>query len=1176
VRHGASTAALSSKRLGSLAPWRTRMAARRSRTQWKLLVVVTAVAVTACTLITTLGVLVTSTEDGAVRGALTSASADSTVVSVTIRQPHDTVSETADVVAGVIESTLGGALLQTPVTSAITHMAVIPRTGQLYGLGYFGEFDQIAGNATLIDGQWPTLAPITEPEPETEPETEPGAEPDAEQGAPTSDEGTKDATRALPPLEVAIPLSAATALELAVGDSLQLAPGVGRTSETVVIVGIFEPLKPGTLYWSSDWLDGTGHDPSYPVPGSGGGLATDASGPFIAATGSFDSRGVDVSRLVVRATPDLAETGVADLIPLLDQLNMANNTIPVALGDIGEEVSYNSNLTTILKSVSAALTVTRGTVLVVSLLLLALATVALTHTARMINEARESERNLMRARGADTRQLVSLAAIEATAIAIVAVAASAPLARLLYLHLAQRPEMAAAGMGADPGIALSTWLTAMAVSFLFAVVLIAPVIRPGGTFHEGEQSQSRSAKASGLQRSGIDIAIVAVAGIAYWQLLLYKSPVGDTATLAVDPILAAGPVLVLLAGALMSVRLVPLVARLAEFVAARGRGVVRPLAAWEIGRRSHKVTAAILLLTLAIAIGTFSQSYLATWKQSQLDQASYAFGPPARVQSDRALGSGETLRHPPTNDGNPQPVVRRDAIVGGPEMLDRNFDIEGTEAVLVATTGAARNMLVRDDVSGESASIIADTLAESNPESMGSQLADGVVGISGTVAVESLDELVGVTATIRAILEHSSGLLTTLELGSVPVDGSLNSLSGMIADSELPIAGESLRLVGFQAVLVVNEEEAKDASNGFSASALLITDLTSLSPGENAEAALVETPIDVDREAAWFSSGDSYARSIGVGAFARDGWQIALQFTVPPGMTEGTYSVAHIGWPGAGTIRAIVDQGLADTLRTQAGDMLTLAIGGVTYPISIAAVVPNIPGGGAARSFDPLSIGTANAGPANDTILVDQQMLARSLIQAGVPSAAIDEWWVDVPSGQGAEYTDALASSGEGLTAQSVDVLAASMQEHPLRVANQAAVWLVIAGAAILAAVGFSVHATGTLRSRAVEFAQLRAVGLSRRRIIGAVAVESLLISIFSLAFGVGIGVLLAWLVGPLVGASADGTPPVPEVAVQLPFAEMSLFAGELLIVVFLIMAVTSHAQRRADPASVLRQAEER
>ncbi len=1154
-------------KLRVLAPWRTRMAARRSRTQWRLLVVVTAVAIAACTLVTTLGVLVTATEDGAVRGSLTSATEESTAISVTLREPREGIAETTDQVAGVIDTTLGGALSEAPVTAAITAMGIIPRSGELYGLAYFGEFDDIANNATLVSGDWPALAAVPEPGGD--------GDADADVGDDTEEERSLDQSD-LPTLDVAIPETAATELALEVGDSLWISPGVGRTPAEVKIVGIYAATSPGGVFWSPDFLSGNGFDPKYVVPGSGGGLATDATGPLIAATGSFDARGVDVARLVVRSSPDLSDTGVSELVPLLDRLREANDTVPVALGEIAEEVSYRTSLNAVLGSVSAALTVTRGTVLVVSLLLLALATVALTQTARLLNEARMSERNLMRARGADTKQLVSMAVIEAATVAIITVLASAPLARLVYLALAARPEMSAAGMGADPGIALSSWVTALAVATLFAVVLVAPVLRNSGTFHDGEQAQARSAKSSGLQRSGIDVAIVAVAGIAYWQLLIYQSPVGDTTTLAVDPVLAAGPVLVLLAGALMCVRLVPLVARAAEFLAARGRGVVRPLAAWEVGRRSQKVTSVILLLTLALAVGTFSQSFLATWKQSQLDQAAYAFGPSARVQSEQIRSAGETLRHPPTDQGDPQPVVRRGAIIAGVEALDQAFEPDGVDAVLVATTGAARNMLVREGVSGDSGPMIAQTLAEENPPSQGVSLAEGAVGLSATIAVESEEKLDAASAIVRAVLEHPSGLLTTVELGSVPLDGSENTLSGEFGETELPAAGTALRLVGFQAIVVVDEDGLSHMSQGFSPSTLLVKDLESLAPGASIDDPHEKSPIEVDEDIAWFSSGDSYARIFPIGATKRDGWQIALGFTVPPAMREGSIVVTIIGWPAAGTLRAVLDQDLADTLRTQAGSILTLAIGGTTYPISIAAVVPNIPGGGTARSFDPLSIGTANSGAVNDTILVDQQMFARSLIQSGAASAAVDEWWVDLDGGEGEAYTEAIAQSGTGLSAQSAEVLARDMQQHPLRVANQAALWLVIGGAALLAAVGFSVHATGSLRSRAVEFAQLRAVGLSRRRIVGVVAVESLLISTFGALFGVGIGVLLAYLVGPLVGASADGTPPVPEVSVQLSFAEMALFAGELFVVVLLIMVAAAHTQRRADPATVLRQAEER
>src|SRR5665647_2120553 len=108
------------------------------------------------------------------------------------------------------------------------------------------------------------------------------------------------------------------------------------------------------------------------------------------------------------------------------------------------------------------------------------------------------------------------------------------------------------------------------------------------------------------------------------------------------------------------------------------------------------------------------------------------------------------------------------------------------------------------------------------------------------------------------------------------------------------------------------------------------------------------------------------------------------------------------------------------------------------------------------------------------------------------------------------------------------------MQQHPLRVATQAGLWLVALAAALLAAVGFGVHATVTLRARAVEFAQLRAIGLSRRSLTAVVGAESLLLCLLGGTFGIGIGALL----GPLGAVSADGTPPIPSVVVHIPWAD--------------------------------------
>src|SRR5690606_112513 len=115
-----------------------------------------------------------------------------------------------------------------------------------------------------------------------------------------------------------------------------------------------------------------------------------------------------------------------------------------------------------------------------------------------------------------------------------------------------------------------------------------------------------------------------LAGLAFWQLSIYRSPVvSGEGPPRLDPLLAAGPALALLAGALLAARIVPLAARLMETLARSARRAVTPLAAWEVARRPVRARSAVLLLTLSLSVGVFAAGFMSTWSRSQEDQALY-------------------------------------------------------------------------------------------------------------------------------------------------------------------------------------------------------------------------------------------------------------------------------------------------------------------------------------------------------------------------------------------------------------------------------------------------------------------------------------------------------------------------------------------------------------------------
>jgi ABC-type antimicrobial peptide transport system permease subunit len=114
-------------------------------------------------------------------------------------------------------------------------------------------------------------------------------------------------------------------------------------------------------------------------------------------------------------------------------------------------------------------------------------------------------------------------------------------------------------------------------------------------------------------------------------------------------------------------------------------------------------------------------------------------------------------------------------------------------------------------------------------------------------------------------------------------------------------------------------------------------------------------------------------------------------------------------------------------------------------------------------------------------------------------------------------------------------------------------------------------HSAAALRARRIELAQLRAIGLTRGGLLTLVSAESLLLCALGVVFGVSIGILLAFLVGPLVAVSPSGTAPVPSVIVTLPTVAIGLLILEMVAVLGLVMVAVARAQRYTSPADLLR-----
>ena len=1122
---------VSGTRRGRLQAWPLRVTRVRLTSAWRLLLVVLAVSILAATAVASLGLLAVTTEQGGVHASVTALPTTDTTLEVDLVAPTASVAATTKLASGAVQKVLGADVPITSQANAFTEIDSVDALDAAGALTYFAQLDGIRPNSTLVAGRWAPAASVS-------------------------------ANAQVP---VAIPEAAAKKYGLKVGSTfvVEVAKPHGfgdHIPRTAVVAGIFRAKDPTGAYWGRDPLHGIGNTPNYPIPDSSLQQSEDAFGPLVVAPGSLDAATIQVQSLDVFVVPNLSSVTVDDLGPLINRLEDGDDTVTAHIGYVANQVDFTSNLAQPLEQIASNLVVTRSTVVVVILLLLVLAIAALIGTARLLADARAGERALMRARGASRAQILGLATLEALVIAVLTTIISPFLARLSYLVVASQPAVVAAQMPKDSGLPAIGWELAGGVGLVFAIVLIAPLLGRPTTFVEGEQRKTRQRRSSGLMRSGLDLGVVVVAAIAYWQLQTYRTPVTGSASLAIDPVLVGAPAVVLLAGALVCARLVPLVARFAERFGARSRGAVGPLATWELGRRSQRAIAAILLLTIALAVGTFGESFLATWRQSQVDQAALAVGPPVRVPATTGDADAQARALKAGAVGAAQPVIRRVAGVNGPNAgYDQSTD--ETQAVVLGLTGSARKMLDTGRLADEGGAAISEALVTGGARTTTTSIAlpGSVAGLSGTVQVGTpKTAIAGVSASIFALLEDRDGVLSTVSLGSAPVDGLPHALSGT-----LPKTTTGLRFVGFQAFVDETNQATYVDTYPDTPADILVKDLAVTHPSGS-------TPIAPAVRARWFGDSPAGAGDRPSTGTVPAGWQLRLGVVIPAKVGQSSAIFVLMGWSPVGQIPAVVSAGLAKTIGVHRYSNFSLVLPDGSLTASVAAIAPLVPG---SADYSKLTPSTASGADSKSTgaVVVDLSALERALAQSGVSGNFVDEWWVNVAPGGGQHYLDLHPAKVGGQPAVSREVLGQGMQQDPLRIETQAALWLAIFAAAILAAVGFAVHTTATMRSRGLEFAQLRAVGLARRLLVALVAAESALLGALGLIFGIAVGAALSWLTGPIVAVSPDGSPAVPSVVVIIPWLGVAVFALVIVAVLGVIVLVVANDQRRISPAGILR-----
>ncbi|MFG2328696.1 FtsX-like permease family protein [Streptomyces sp. NPDC048604] len=991
------------------------------------------------------------------------------------------------------------------------------------------------------------------------------------------------------PVEVALPEAAAKRLRIAPGAVLDLTDRLDeKRTLKARVTGVYRPADLSDTYWLLDEAAGRGVRT----------VVFTTYGPLLADEALFGSGRLSRGDTAWQATADFDAMTTDRIEPLHAAAAAGAAALAADTGPFGGgQVTVQTSLPTVLQQVERPLLVARSTLLIVAVQLVLLAAYTLLLVARLLGAERSGETELLRARGGSRGRLVGLAAVEAGLLALPAAVVAPLLAGPLTRLLGSQGALADAGLRLDTAPSAQVWLVAAGVAVCCAAAVVAPALAAGGGTIRLRKGRAAALPAS--VRAGADVGLLVVAAVAYWQLDRQTTASGGGANggdgegrLGIDPspglsswadpMLVAAPALALLAGTVLTLRLLPPAARLAERRAAGGRGLPAALAGWQFSRRPLRGAGPVLLLVLAVAMGMLAIGQSASWGRSQNDQADFRTGAAVRVLTTRGSDPGEAGLYAGLPGVRAAAPALRDTMgLSG----NRTADVLALD---ITNAAAGDGLLLRGDLAGDRpVREVLGTLAPTGRDAAppGVRLPDGAEGLTLDLRLTSTASTHPAPPRVTVTVEDRYGIPYGRVLGSLPADGKVHRLT---AD----LRGETRPEGGAQTGAQTGAETG--AETGAPAGPLTLTGLEldgQIGYGEGGTERLVVEALSAAR-----ADGAPQPVTARLGGWAAeleespDGGEPSVVRPRPSADAAApldiTYRFSSVRSPDAyataagyglrlvpvrdgktGPLPAVASDAFLSAAGARRGDTVDVTVAGRKVTVRIVETVRELPTTGTSAAKPGAAAGAGDGGG----ILIDLRSANRLLALAPGSPLQPNEWWLATDRGRAAEVAAALRAQPDMDAAQVLvrDEAAAELVGDPLGAGPRSALMAVAAAAAALAAVGFAVSAAGSVRERAGEFGLLRALGAPRRQLARLISAEQGLLVGIGLLMGLALGTVLTRAVVPLVLLTPQATRPVPPVLVELPAARVAVLLAAVAAVPVLI--VTAIALRREDPAKTLR-----
>lgn len=1016
-------------------------------------------------------------------------------------------------------------------------------------------------------------------------------------------------------LEVAVTEEVAQTLNLNVGDEFILDQRGRDTSQLIrtQIVGIIRSQDSNNAYWFSPSPLRIDSNAQWQVesnlittPSSLERIATE----FIPETRTqfgwrviFDNQGLPFDMI------DLAITTTSDFERILsDTLQNANNDVSVTL-------VYQTNLNRVLQGYSGEvdqLNIPFGLIL---LQLGALVVFFLLVIAALVRRSERREISMLQSRGARDRDILLLRGTEMLIICLLALIIAPTIAKqMLIIFIPLFTDIDRMPLSLN-GSVYGYSLVAVIFAFLILMATLLPVMRQPLISAGG--SHSRGQKSSWWQRYYLDVVLLLIGLVALWQVINRDSLTTETGSsnTQADPILLIAPTLLILALGSIALRIFP---NMMDFMArffSLNRNLLPTLASWQVSREPLHYGRITFLLALAISIGWFAISFQTIVTSSQNDQALYQLGGDVQIQ----YGNGLT-------DALNSDAYRGLDAVENVTMLTR---LEGQDIAPAGGLLLSGDILIIDEATFTDVAFWRDDLGElalpiwdeTIPQA-GEQLpfAPSTIGFwahletntfdfrSNELLSEALARRYSLTLLLNDYelsvrLKDSEGNLYLFPL-SIPqdqldllADFQFTPPNGNLGaepppDFDIPIPNDSW--VYFETDTSILQEISADSVY-----------FDAISMNANMDGFRTFNEPTRDFHLTDFTITDADGTSEILDLFARDEWEtineVALLPENPPAVVDDLINVegemvtglnfswrqqderAQFGllfnypaiistenteYAGSQTpenaivpMPIIVSRSFSEETNLIEGQLLRVFIDQTSFWTEIISVVDYYP-----TLYDQ----------EHPFLILNQDILMYTLHRRPRSKIGLDEVWLDLDILENATTViDQLSVEHQLSAITNINTMQATRETKGTNLLTLGLIGLLYISfslALLLSLVSLITYASLSVQARQTEFAVLRALGFTNRRIMLSITIEQLFVMITAILLGIAIAFILSTQVLPTLSVSTTGENITPPFLIQFDLSLLIKYAL-LIITIFMIeLLINTYLIRRSATIHALRQ----